>query len=136
MDDTILFLLRILFVAALAFALVVFVVFVCRDAKAFAKDRRVSLSPSDKQKRIAVGAVLLLLLLFGAPLLSANGFSGYLDVVLKVLSVAGIVIVRTLPGVLLLYFFVKSQKKSLRSGRPTVAPTAAGRAQERAERRS
>ena len=111
MDDTILFLLRILFVAALGFALVVFVIFVCRDAKAFAKDRRVLLSPADKRKRIAVGAVLLLLLLFGAPLLSANGFSGYLDVVLKVLSVAGIVIVRTLPGVLLLYFFVKSQKK-------------------------
>ena len=110
MDETILFLLRILFVAALAFALVVFVIFVFRDAKAFAKDRRVSLSPSDKRKRIAVGAVLLLLL-FGAPLLSANGFSGYLDMVLKVLSVAGIVIVRTVPGVLLLYFFVKSQKK-------------------------
>ena len=110
MDDTILFLLRILFVAALGFALVVFVIFVCRDAKAFAKNRHVPLSPSDKRKRIAVGAVLLLLL-FCAPLLSANGFSGYLDVVLKVLSVAGIVIVRTLPGVLLLYFFVKSQKK-------------------------
>ena len=111
MDDTILFLLRVLFVLSLAFALVVFVIFVCRDAKAYAKDRRVSLSPSDKRKRIAVGAILLLLLLFGAPLLSANGFSGYLDVVLKVLSVAGIVIVRTVPGVLLLYFFVKSQKK-------------------------
>ena len=55
--------------------------------------------------------ILFLLLLFGAPLLSANGFSGYLAVVLKVLSVAGIVIVRTAPGVLLLYFFVKSQKK-------------------------
>ena len=111
MDETILFLLRILFVLSLAFALVVFVIFVCRDAKAFAKDRRVSLSPADKRKRIAVGAVLLLLLLFGAPLLSANGFSGYLDVVLKILTVAGIVIVRTVPGVLLLYFFVKSQKK-------------------------
>ena len=111
MDDTILFLLRILFVLSLAFALVVFVVFVCRDAKTYAKDRRVSLSQSDKRKRIAVGAVLLLLLLFGAPLLSANGFSGYLDVALKVLSVAGIVIVRTVPGVLLLYFFVKSQKQ-------------------------
>ena len=110
MDDTILFLLRILFVLSLAFALVVFVVFVCRDARAFAKDRRVSLSRTDKQKRIAVGAVLLLLL-FGAPLLSASGFSGYLDVVLKILTVAGIVIVRTVPGVLLLYFLVKSQKK-------------------------
>ena len=111
MDDTILLLLRILFVLSLAIALVVFVIFVFRDAKAFSKDGRVSLSPSDKQKRIAVGAVLLLLLLFGAPLLSANGFSGYLDVVLKILTVAGIVIVRTVPGVLLLYFFVKSQKK-------------------------
>ena len=111
MDETILFLLRILFVAALAFALVVFVIFVFRDAKAFSKDGRVLLSPADKRKRVVVGAVLLLLLLFGAPLLSANGFSGYLDVVLKVLSVAGIVIVRTVPGVLLLYFFVKSQKK-------------------------
>ena len=110
MDETILFLLRILFVAALAFALVVFVIFVFRDAKAFSKDGRVLLSPADKRKRVVVGAVLLLLLLFGAPLLSANGFSGYLDMVLKVLTVAGIVIVRTVPGVLL-YFFVKSQKK-------------------------
>ena len=111
MDDTILLLLRILFTVSLCFALVVFLVFVCRDAKAFAKDKRVSLTPSDKRKRIAVGAVLLLLLLFGAPLLSASGFSGYLDVVLKNLTVAGIVIVRTVPGVLLLYFLVKSQKK-------------------------
>ena len=111
MNETVLLSLRILFIVSLSIALIPFVIYTYRDAKAYMESGHVPLLPSEKRKRIAIWVSLPLLLLFGGPLLSPNVYSGYFDVLMAVVAVIGIWAIRSLPGVLLLYFYLKNRNK-------------------------
>ena len=112
MTDSVLLLLKIIVIVFIAFSLTLFVIYTYRDAKEYIKKGKVKYTTPELRIRLTIWISLPLLFLLGIPLLLSSDLSTeYIDTLIQVVTVIGIVMLRSLPGLLLLYFFIKNRKK-------------------------
>lgn len=103
--------LRFVFCVVLALLLILYTVCTYRDTKAYYEEGHVPYTKAEKRKRVVLWISLPVMLLIGVPLFAASVPSGYQEILLGLLGVGGIVLVRHLSDLFLMYFNYKSQKK-------------------------
>ena len=103
--------LRFVFCVVLALLLILYTVCTYRDAKACYEKGHVPYTTAEKRKRVVLWISLPVMLLIGVPLFAASVPSGYQKILLGLLGVGGIVLVRYLSDLFLMYFNFKSRKK-------------------------